>query len=249
MKLTKDQKDLFVDLREILDVLGAASKWGEDIIKYWETHEPAKPTGPQAVLRKASLGSNDFVPEENSEGYIEVKRETLSRLCQCYVELTDTAIAVDQKGKAFEEFSKSLFGLVKGWRLVDANARLEDCEIDIIYDISRGPAILRERMGQHIFVECKNRSHKSEVRDISHFIMNLKMRHLTAGIFFAYNGITGYDPASWRSIADAYRRIIEVCRQEAILVVPLVKEDIEAMKNGRNLVDHLLELLDRFVQV
>ena len=56
-------------------------------------------------------------------------------------------------GKIFEEFSKCFFGLIRGWRVIESNANLKDCEIDIIYDISEGPEMLTRRMGDNIYVE------------------------------------------------------------------------------------------------
>jgi len=36
-KLSAEESDLFVDLREILDILGKASKWNQDIVTYWNS--------------------------------------------------------------------------------------------------------------------------------------------------------------------------------------------------------------------
>ena len=54
---------------------------------------------------------------------------------------------------------------------------------------------------------------------------------------------------NWRKIDAAYKRIIDICRQEKIFVLPMVAQDIEAIKNGGNLVEHLQDILNRFVRV
>lgn len=248
-KLSRVQNEILKDLRKILDDLGSASKWNQDIIDYWE--EQASEKKGEAKPEEASkiLNQNDFIPEKDERDYINSRRSHIDQLCRYYLKLTDTGIPGDKKGKIFEEFSKCFFGLIRGWRVIESNANLKDCEIDIIYDISEGPEILRRRMGDNIYVECKNQSKKSDARDMSHFIMNLKSRRLKSGIFFSYSGITGYSPDDWRNIDAAYKRIIDVCRQENIFVLPMVAQDIEAIRNGANLVEHLQDLLNRFVRV
>ncbi len=248
-KLSRIQTETLMDLRKILNDLGSASKWNRDIIDHWEEQISEKKSEPRPEETSNILMQNDFIPEKDENSDINIIRSRIDKLCRYYRELTDRGIADDKKGEIFEEFSKYFFGLIRGWRVIESNANLKDCEIDIIYDISEGPEILRQRMGDNIYVECKNRSKKSDARDISHFIMNLKSRGLKSGIFFSYSGITGYRPDNWRNIDAAYKRIIDVYRQEKIQVLPMVARDIEVIRNGENLVEHLHELLNRFVRV
>lgn len=248
-KLSGVQNEILKDLRKILNDLGSASKWNQDIIDYWEEQASEKKGKGKTEEGSTILNQNDFIPEKDERNHIDIRRGHIDQLCRYYLKLTDRGIPVNKKGKIFEEFSKYFFGLIKGWRVIESNANLKDCEIDIIYDISEGPEILRQRMGHNIYVECKNQSKKSDAKDISHFIMNLKSRGLKAGIFFSYSGITGYSPDDWRTIDAAYKRIIDVCRQENILVLPMVTQDVEVIRNGVNLVEHLQDLLNRFVRV
>lgn len=248
-KLNKFQKELLSDFKNIANDLGSASKWNQDIVEYWDIHNKKIKVKSEIINLDKILIKNDFIPEMDDRNYIDIKRSKLDNLCKHYIVLSDPNLPLKEKGKTFEEFSKLFFALIKGWKLLESNARLEDCEIDLIYDISEGPPILSSRMGNNIYIECKNRNKKSDVKDISHFIMNLKSRGLKTGIFFSYKGITGYDPSKWRKIDAAYRRIIDVYRQDKISIVPIVSQDIEAIKNGANLANHILDLLNRFVRI
>jgi hypothetical protein len=248
-QLTKLQKGLFADLREILNVLAAASKWELDVVEYWNKDTAAPSSSNQTSLNIQVFPQLDFVPEQDNEGYINVSRQHITALCKHYLELTDLQLPANKKGKVFEQFAQQFFGLIKGWETIECNANLKDCEVDIIYDITKGPEILRSKLGDNIYVECKNRREKSDVRDISHFALNLKSRGLTSGIFFSYNGITGYNPNNWRNVDAAYKRIIDVCRRENIYVLPMVSQDIELARNGGNLAKHILTLFNRFVRI
>ena len=248
-KLSQEQLGMFTDVRNVLNDLGSASKWGQDIVAYWLEHQDSSSDEVMLEGTASILRQNDFIPEADEKTYINVTRGHIGQLCERYAALTDADISSDKRGDVFEAFSTSFFGLIKGWRMIDHNARLNDCEIDIIYDITQGPDVLKARMGEHIYVECKNRRGKANVRDVSHFVSNLMSRNLKAGVFFSYNGISGYRPENWRKSNAAYQRIIDVHRQNGMLVIPMVAEDIEVIRNGKNLVDHLVDLLDRFVLV
>lgn len=243
-ELSRVQNEILTDDRRILNDLGSASKWNQDIVDYWQ-HQGIKPESKITEILK----QDDFIPEKDEKSYINVTRSHISELRKLYLELTDSELLTAEKGKVFEEFSKRFFGLIKKWSIIGSNVNLKDCEIDIIYDISQGPDILRQRMGDNIYIECKNRAEKSDVQEIDHFVMNLKTRGLKSGIFFSYGGITGYSPDNWRDTDAAYRRIIDVFRLEHILILPMVAQDIEAIRNGTNLVEHILVLLNRFVMV
>ena len=41
-KLSKEEGELFIDLREILDILGKVSKWDQDIVNYWTSLKKKK---------------------------------------------------------------------------------------------------------------------------------------------------------------------------------------------------------------
>ncbi len=246
-KLSKLQRDLLVDLNQILNVLGAASKWNLDIVEYWNTSDTAQKQ--EKVKDEQVLPQLDFIPDKDEEGYINVYREAIKELCKNYLELTNEPLPPNKKGKIFEQFARHFFGLIKGWKIIECNANLKDCEIDIIYDISEGPEPLKSKLGDNIYVECKNRIDKSDSRDISQFLVNLKSRGLKAGIFFSYNGITGYSPDNWRNVDAAYKRIIDFCRQERTYALPMVSRDIELIRNGGDLVEHILEMFNRFIRI
>lgn len=236
---------LFNDVKYLMNTLGCVSKWNNDISDWIRKNnkDSEHDDGFETSIHKL-----DFIPVEN-EGEIDVSRGVVDNICKGYLSLKDENISPNDKGNIFEDFSLNFFRLIKGWKLIDSNPNLGDCEIDLVYDISSGPLILKERLGNHIYIECKNRKKKSDARDISHFILNLISRNLKGGIFFSYNGITGYKPENWRSTDAAYKRIIDACRLQNIFVIPMVAEDIELIRNGGNLVNHLIDRLNRFVRI
>jgi hypothetical protein len=250
LKLNEGQKQLLYDLRTIMTDLGAASKWNQDIIAYWDNEGKIKTEKIIIEDEYLKMKQNDFIPINNDKNYIDINRKNISELCKLYTDLEKKLELTNEKGKLFELFSEKIFTLIKGWKIIGKDSRLEDCEIDLIMDITEGPEVLRAKVGgTNIYIECKNRKEKSDVKDISHFIVNLESRNLKTGIFFSYSGISGYDPNDWMEIKDAYRRIIDIYRQKQIRVIPFVFQDIEAIKNGVNIVDHLQELLNLFVRV
>jgi hypothetical protein len=246
-KLSVQQNQLLGDLQPILNDLGSASKWNKDIIDLWAEQTETRPNNPG--VHSPVLTAQDFIPDDGDANQLDLSRPSIKRLCGSYLELTDSQLPNEKKGKVFENFSTTLFGLIKGWRLLDKNLNLGDCEIDLAYNISKGPKELQAKLGDRIYIECKNRTNASDSRDISHFILNLKTRNLTGGIFFSMAGITGYSPDNLQNIDAAYRRIVDVCRQEKIFILPFVSKDIEAVRNGKNLVSLLEEHIDRFYMI
>lgn len=249
LKLDRRQKQILADLRPILRDLRDASMWEQDLIEYWSERAAigAADRGVKEVTR--ILQQNDFIPEEDPDSRIDMTRAKLNRLCGSYTRLEDTSTVSSKKGEAFEQFAKQFFGMLRGWRLVESNARLQDCEIDLIYDISEGAPALIRHLGDVIYVECKNRSKKADVAQISHFATNLRLRKLKGGIFFSNQGITGYDPVNWRQVGDAYQRIVDIRRVDQMTLLPLVGPDIEFVKNGGNLAKHLEDIAMRFLMV
>jgi len=246
-KLSEEHQRIFKDIKTLLDDLSQASKWNDDILKILENERSESANVPKKTGYE--ITPLDFIPESNDEGYIDVSREQIRDLCNYYVDLRQENYEPHEKGELFETFAVAFFGLIKGWIVLEKNANMEDCEIDIIYDITRGPTLLREKLGDNLYVECKNRSKKSDARDISHFAMNLLSRKLKSGIFFSMKGITGYQPENWRNTTAAYKRIIETSRQLDVTILPIVGEDIEYIRNGGNLVEHLMDLVNRFVRI
>ncbi len=226
LKLDAQQRGILSDLKALLDALGLASKWGNDIATY--------PLSDSAMQSRVDIK----LPSPNVS-----KLEVLRR------QLGIAGSASSEKGRMFEDFCAFFFGSIRGWREIARDVRLEDCEVDLVYDISDGPSLLTSRMGHNIYVECRNRTEKAGASDISHFIQNLTSRNLKAGMFFSYSGIAGYDPGNWQKASAAYRRIIDEYKQRGTFVLPMVAADIDVVMNRGDLVEHLRELLNRFSMV
>lgn len=237
---TLEKVALLSVVRSLLNDIGSASKWNQDIIEYWKFGGSGREVG---------LLQSDFIPEEDPDNSINTTRAHIRTLREVYLELTEEKAEAKKKGAVLEKLAKYFFGLIKGWKCIRSNANLRDCEIDLIYDTSLGPDRLKPRMGNNLYIECKYRAKKSDARDISHFIMNLKTRGLKHGIFFSWTGITGYDPKNWQASIGGFKRLVDVQRQEGIYVLPLVRDDVEAVRNGKNLIDLLADKFNQFVMI
>ncbi len=242
------EKDLMLleDVQILLDDLGLASKWNNNLLKYWQSKEETVPNG---IAIGESITHLDFLPDDNPENAINTSRESIDSVCRTYLKLRENNKEATEKGSVLEEFATQFFGLIKGWKFLDRDANLGDCEIDLIYDITAGPRVLHQRLGDNLYIECKNRTKKSDTRDISHFALNLMSRKVKSGIFFSMGGITGYQPDKWKSADAAYKKIVDLYRIHDVIVIPLVYEDVELVRNGGNLVMHLENLVNRFIRI
>jgi len=184
---------------------------------------------------RAMVISLPFVPSDtryynpSREKIIEI--ETLyNDLCQ----LKSQDIKAGEKGKAFEIFCCSLVGALDGFELYASNVRLDNCEIDLSFKVDQKHSDLHEALGPVVFVECKNRAQPAGASDLSHHILNLAERNLSAGIFISVGGISGYDPTK-KSVTDSFAKIVTAYRKFNVLTLPIVWADIEAIRNGMNL--------------
>lgn len=248
-KYPTEKVEILADLKNILNNLGLASKWNQDIAVYWSEYMNTMQQNKSLDTKVGIFNSQDFMPDGEDNNELNLNRSHIKNLCETYFKLTDPGINNHEKGKVFEDFTEYFLGLIRGWKVIGRNRNLGDCEIDITYNIANGPIRLKEKLGDVIYIECKNRNGKSEARDISHFIMNLRTRRLKGGIFFSLAGISGYNPADWGNLDAGYQRILNACRQDELFVLPLVGQDIEAVKNGKNIIHLLEELIDRFYMI
>ncbi len=239
-KLTQNQLQYLHDLRFILNDLGSASKWNEDIVDYWENSELEEVREEQEQLDDL-INVADFIPDDDTYNYIDITNTTMKDLLKSYVYLMDPNLSIVNKGPALEQFAKHFFGIIKGWKLEETNHLLPDCEIDLIWDIVGGPEKLKERIKcDLIFMECKNLKSAVTARHISHFAANLITHKIRTGIFISSGGITGYNPMNWKSASKgAYKLIIDLHKSNGTAIIPFVGEDIEAVKNGANLAELL----------
>jgi Holliday junction resolvase-like predicted endonuclease len=240
LKLDKKRMNIIEDVMSILDVLAAASKREMDVCDYWDKSVNKQPM--------SLIEPHDFIPKKVDN--INVSREQISELCESYEELLDANIneKAEIKGAVFEGFAKNYFQLIEGWEIIEENCRLKECEIDLVIDIGKGPRFLSDKLGTYIYVECKNRKKKSDIHDISHCIENIRSRNLKAGIFFSFNGITGYKPEEWKKTDAAYSRIIDTYKMDEICLIPLVSQDVEIVRKGENLANLLSDIHSRFVR-
>lgn len=67
-RLSKKMKELFIDLKEILDILGKTSKWNQNIVEYWKElpiKKPAKNT--KQIKKQTSTNNHDVFMAHNSK--------------------------------------------------------------------------------------------------------------------------------------------------------------------------------------
>jgi hypothetical protein len=66
-KLSQEESDLFVDLRELLDILGKVSKWNQDIVEYWINLSTSNPNAvTKQIINQLSSDNHDVFLAHNS---------------------------------------------------------------------------------------------------------------------------------------------------------------------------------------
>lgn len=65
-KLSTEKKDLLRDLKEILNALGSASKWNQDIVTYWQQNELSYKKEEQTDRKKGARNNYDVFLAHNS---------------------------------------------------------------------------------------------------------------------------------------------------------------------------------------
>lgn len=175
-----------------------------------------------------------FIPNQSTE-YFTSDLEKIKGLENLFIklELSRKSEVGIHKGKALESFVKHLFNCLNGFTFCGENLRLQDCEIDLSYRLNSQLSDLHRYLSPIILVECKNCKETASVQDISHHIVRLSHRRLNAGIFVSLGGISGYIPHS-RSIRDGLSLIVEEYRQNKRLILPIVWDDIIAVRRGLN---------------
>ena len=192
-----------------------------------------EPTSDEA--QSHGVGTSPFIPTmasgffSNDLGKIRVLEETYLAL-----EASRLDDHSQEKGKALERFARCLIDCLSGFAFCGQDLRLQDCELDLSYRVDPLLSGLHQLLGPMVLIECKNRRDAASVQDISHHIVRLAHRQLRGGIFVSVGGISGYSPAP-STLRDSLALIVEEYRQNARFVLPVVWEDIIAVRRGLDL--------------
>ena len=224
------ENDRQVNIRE----LQAASMILNYTVERWRENKPFvsldDPSGPGNDLIKWP-----FIPTQPSD-FFESDLEKIRTLEADFLalEVSRNSASSQEKGKALEKFTKALFNCLSGFSLCGENLRLQDCEVDLSYRVDSQTSDLHRLLAPMILIECKNRQNAAAVQDISHHIVRLSHRNLKAGVFVSVGGITGYSPVP-STLRDSLSIIVEEYRQNDRLILPVVWEDILALRRGTDL--------------
>lgn len=154
-----------------------------------------------------------------------------------------TAVGVNEKGRALEDFVCFLFPFVPGIEIAERNAlnAFHTEEVDVAIWNARHPQGFYF-LPHLLLVECKNWSQACGSQEVSYFVNRLRQRGCDHGILVAANGITG--------VADDLTRAhfeIATALADGIRVLVLTSAEIETLTDSDELVNLLKKKLCQLV--
>lgn len=154
-----------------------------------------------------------------------------------YLQKGDSAATRTGKGKALEDLICYLFEKVPGVSVDKRNelSAFGDEELDVLFWNKR-PNNGLYFLPCLFIAECKNSSNPVGSRDVTNFRSTLRSRGCDHGILVAANGISGTSDPPTR----AYHQIAAALA-DMIKILPITREEIEALSHS----DNLVELLKR----
>lgn len=190
---------------------------------------------PEAIERAFAAGVYDYVEKTQNfrtllrvkvRNAVEVAREQwLNRVgddagarLHGLLDAMRAATTSAEKGRTLEDLVESLLRTVPGFVVVERIRGLDE-EFDLVIRNESDNPFWRQE-GQYMLVECKNWSSTVGPKELDRFVNKLERRHGRArlGFFVAANGFT-----------TGFRSTLAANRKDAILVVPIGPDELEAL--------------------
>lgn len=183
-------------------------------------------------LDRSSLDSNasELVDRLLDLRIVEEERsDMLAQRCQEY----RIATGIRNKGRALEALAIHIFESIPHCNVRGHNIKTDLEEIDLLVANESSDVFFRD-LGNPFFVECKNWTRKTKVREIRVFSSVMASKSVHSGVFIAAGGYT-----------RGHKRFIREIRQKARTIIPLDGSDIESVCQGLSLADLMR---DRFYE-
>jgi len=142
----------------------------------------------------------------------------------------DGAKTKANKGLALERLVAHLLTSITGIELAEFRQPAKDHETDLLIRNAIQADPLFEVFGPYLGVECKNWDRSVGVREVNHFIANLRFAYLKAGILVARNGISG---GTFKERRNAELVVLKAFHQDNVIVCIITRADLEAVIEGR----------------
>jgi hypothetical protein len=187
-----------------------------DFITKEHIHLPTKPSLKQEVIDFKE--PSDVI---NEIDFIEFKQKW---------SLVQTSITNKQKKETLEDLIRFMFNSITGLQVRHMNVRTATEEIDIMVS-NESKSMFWSRLGNPIFVECKNWSEKIEAKHLRDFIGKLKAQNVTTGFFISKMGVT-----------KGFEALIRESKQEGVGIITLTGNDLEEIAQGKNPTNKIQEI-------
>jgi len=135
-----------------------------------------------------------------------------------------------EKGLTLERLVAHLLTSIIGLELAEFRQSAKDHETDLLIRNAIQGDPLFDVFGPYLGVECKNWGRPVGVREVNHFIANLRFAYLKAGIMVARSGISGGTADERR---NAQLAVLKAFHQDNVIVCIITRADLEAVIEGR----------------
>ncbi|MBN8209381.1 restriction endonuclease [Bacillus sp. NTK071] len=150
-----------------------------------------------------------------------------------------------EKGESFELLAEYLFNCLSGIQVRERDILMPSEEIDLLLWNARTEEVLGP-WDATILVECKNWSSPVGSSVLDNFIMKLRRRRLSTGIFIAANGVTGDFVNGNNQLRGAVAILHEALSMEGIRIIVIRMADLQGILS----IDDLRELIkDRYCKL
>jgi len=141
-----------------------------------------------------------------------------------------SASTADEKGRTMEQLGGYLLSCVDGLELAESRLLAKDHETDLLLRNGVQGDPLFEVFGPYIGIECKNWDRSVGVKEVNHFLSNLRFAYLRSGVLVARNGISGSEAEDKR---DAELAVLKAFHQDNVIVCVLTLQDLQDVVDGR----------------
>lgn len=133
-------------------------------------------------------------------------------------------------GQVLERLADYLLSLIPGFRTYRSR-RTPSTDYDIVCSIEGLSLDFRAELGRYLICECKDWSNPVDFTAIAKFCRVLDSTKCKSGILFSQKGISGANETR-----DAAREQLKVFQDRGMVILVIVRSDIDAVVEGKNLI-------------
>ncbi len=143
-----------------------------------------------------------------------------------------------RKGKLLEDLVAVLFKSIPGFERTQTDRKSSDEQIDLFIPNESSDPFWQQTRSQYILGECKNWSAPVDPKEMDSLVQKIARRfgRCRLGFFIALGGFT-----------RGFGTVLQAERKGDVLIVPIGREQLEALVNAKNRNDTLKQLHDQAV--